>query len=907
MPLETEQISWLNQTAGAGLVLPDDGAPPDGGLSDKQLQAKLRTQLELEMLRDEKRKALALADVQNQLKPLRGMMREAFDLQVQYESGKIEQLLAKDGDLSGSVDVRDVKGSSKVSKSGSDRESTQQEHSALMREAQSAYDLVLSLRRQLEAMTTTRSKISPDGELYAGEPRPLFTTAELMDELFTPLVRQKVLPDTVITDRYSAVQRMIDGSNALYKAELKEAAKPTTSPELLKKMVDLGSEITGTVLEMVGADTKLATTLLEGTTELVKLSCDLGAKIKDGVDVKSVTDFLDGLPSVIGSMVGAALGDKSLGELVGGAGSVGTKAIAAIANSIRTRKPVPSLLIDFVSEVVSFGLGQIDSGSDRQKATVTFGDDLQKALMGVASSHADAFFEKVLAGDMAAARKEMFGVIKDVVLKLPSLAKDAKDLGTASDEVKPKGDDEEGGKEDEGEDEDEDDPLGDGLETGAEVVDGLKEEIEKQLEEHEKLLEELGASVDEAAKKRAELESNPAAYAKSIEEELKQEQEDFKKELEGLNDPTADDQKIEALMARIQRDRAIMSVAVMIGQGGFQVASKFFAPMSMGTEAVKMAANIAAAVKRAQDLRKFLEQQLRARNAVSPYLTSVQNFVDNQENQLTQYAIRVALNGAAIAAAAAATAFPLAAPGVAIVGAVQSGTEVLFEVYDEKRLKDAWKLTKSALDDPSNRKMGLRARRLNPTLAKYTVAYGAEIERDPIALSMCQACGLSRETVAKADAKKIKAYLVLRFNEDGEVINAYDDTADWQADLPEATLTPDCVMRTFAVIGEANDRGLFRGKASGAFNPPSGLVALVRAVAADLATDATAEQMEERMTLLGSIVEGFKNEAGRLQPLGDGAGESVEAFAGIAETKANKLVLELLKAKVAAAQTTTPP
>ena len=48
-----------------------------------------------------------------------------------------------------------------------------------------------------------------------------------------------------------------------------------------------------------GLDPKLAKTMLEGATELVKATVDFGEKLANGGDVKSVTDFLNGLPAVM--------------------------------------------------------------------------------------------------------------------------------------------------------------------------------------------------------------------------------------------------------------------------------------------------------------------------------------------------------------------------------------------------------------------------------------------------------------------------------------------------------------------------------------------------------------------------------------------------------------------------------
>jgi hypothetical protein len=359
-------------------------------------------------------------------------------------------------------------------------------------------------------------------------------------------------------------------------------------------------------------------------------------------------------------------------------------------------------------------------------------------------------------------------------------------------------------------------------------------------------------------------------------------------------------------MAQIRRDRAIMGMAVAIGKGGFEVASKFLAPLSIGNEAIKMALNIKAVVERAADLRAFVDESIGATNAVSEYLSSIQNFVDNQENQLDQYSIRIALNAANIAASIAATAFPLAAPAVIVVGAAQSSAELIFAVQSETRVRKAWNLTLKAFANPTNRRLGLMVRKFNPTLAKYTVAYGAMVEGDPIAMSMCNACGIDNDTLKNesSNAQKVKDFLELKFKDDEKVAFKYEDPATWVNDLPDAKLDAGCVLHTYKVIadGFAKDTSEATQKKVdkvGAISPqPKELVPLVKEVG--LIDVAKLEQQDDKqiktaLMMIDRVINGFRAEGQRFAPLGTDASNAVEAFGELAEPLQNKVVMMMLR------------
>ena len=942
MPLDALQTAWLSQVTKTTLAPPagSAAAKPGAKLSAAELEALLRDRLQEEMVRDERAKQMALADAARIVKPLKPILRAALDLQMTDAKGRTEQFQAKDGDLAAAAEIQDLTADSQISAGGSKppkpikqkpiksksdagsqakierTEGPNQPSITIIDDARKAFALIQNIRVQLESKTTTRSQIKPDGTFFESAPEPLFSDDEIADEVFTPLVREKLLPETFITAKFSQVQKMLDGSSALYKEELKTADKDDNAgvAKLLKMAVGVGKDMTDAALKLAGADTKTALALLEGATALAKLSIDFGDKARAGIDVKGVTDFMNGLPGVIGPMVAAGTGNKELGGLITDIGSEGTRAITMVAVSLQERKPNPGALMEFISALITVGLDAIDAKNDQQKAGIDFSNALKKALVGASSSHADKFFELALAGDMRGARKEMLAAVKDVVTSLPSAAPDAYALGTASADTLTSDDDDSDEKPD---------PNADAVKSGAKTEKELKKleaEYADTKEAREKAsaemdaaaaaeLKKLEAEVDKAAANREELANDPEAFAEDLRGKLKKEADAFRDELAGLNDPTNDNKAIEKLIAKIQQDRAILGVAVALGKGGFEVASKFLAPLSIGTEAIKMSMNIAAAVERAVDLRKFIDEKAGARNAVSPYMSSIQNFVDNQANQLTQYSIRIALNGANIAASVAATAYPAAAPAVTIVAVAQSTAELIFAVYTEKRLRAAWTVTKKALDQPQNRKLGLRARKMNPTLSKYTIAYGAEVARDPVAVSMCQACGLDDAALKDKDsnAGKVKAFLEVKFNEDGKVVRHYEAVPDWTAGLPEPALTAACVFRTYKVIEQGVASMPNKPSVSGTFAPPSEIVVTVQALKDELPADAPSAALEQRLMLLGRLVNGLEGESKRLASVGEEVGDCLNGIADIAEVQQQKLVPALIALKQREALPPTRP
>jgi hypothetical protein len=922
MALDVKQADWLSRASGITVLVA--GSEKDDG---RDLLAR---KLAEEEIADQEKKTLMIDDAMRVIGPLKPMLSEAFDLQIKNKKGKTKQLQAKDGALANTAETRQITGTDTISRGGSKApkkgEPTGPDPAVLVQEAGRAYHMIEQIKIRLEKETTTRSQLKAGTlELFDGPKQKLFTISEITDELYTPLIRERILPDTIVQGKFSKVQQMLDATNELYKEELKDAEDPDGGAAgLIKSMVSFGHDLAAPILQAAGVDTTLAKTLLEGCTALAEITVDLGDKIHAGLDVDSLSSFINTLPAIAGGLVSTATGDKSLGGLVTTAATAGTAGVSVFMTSIKAKKADTKGFVTFFSAFLSAGLAGISPGTETGKALVKDFDGFQKLVAKAAGEHAQDFFDALAAGDMKRARSACKGVCVDVAIALPSMTANIVETVNAVEKDKLPKDDEPKTQEQLAEEKKklaEEKKQSKGIEIAGDLPDKVKEQLDQYNEAKEALKKKLAeqadsesaekeAEIDQAEEDREKLKKDPEKYAARLQKELEEERKAFTDQLNGLNDPTTDPKTVMKLIAKIQKDRAILAVAVAIGTGGIDAASHFFGPLAMATEAIKMAMNIAAAVERAAYLRKFVDEQAGAANATSPYMTSIENFVENQANQLTHYAIAAALNGVKIAAAAAATAYPAAAPAVPIVAAVQSATEAVYAFYNANQVRKAWDVTKAALSDPQDRALGLKARKVNPTLAKYAIAYGSTVERDPVAVSMASACGLDNETLKNKDTNvlKVKMYLEIRFSDDNKVVGKWEDPAAWTAKLPEPELHAGAVFQTYKIVtdqlGKTDEYKavLKEGKAT----PPSDLIALIRMLEKQkLPEPPTIELVTERLSVVGRVKQGFLTEKAKLGEIDENVDAALEAFADAADHEQEIVVMQLIKLKVEAAKPTT--
>jgi len=355
--------------------------------------------------------------------------------------------------------------------------------------------------------------------------------------------------------------------------------------------------------------------------------------------------------------------------------------------------------------------------------------------------------------------------------------------------------------------------------AGAEKAGGGVEQLLKKIGETlggkipmtnpEKMSEEIKNAFAERQKKDAdEKQKKQLADLSKIADRLKKQKEDYKESLLCLGSETPSDsdyKSIANLIKQIERDRAIWNMVSALFGGGIggasglatamSAAAEVAAPLKAAGQLVKFTTNLKAAADRLAAFLEWKDAQADSVSAVSPYATSIDNFVNNQGNQFTHYTLQAAAN--AIQALLACGEMSPAAPAFKVAGsavsAASTAEDLIYKFYKQQALRKAWKDTKEALDpkNKGNRKKALLVRQINPTLAKYTIAYGAMIVKDPIAITACNRVGLDRETLARARDKvgDVRKYLDKVYSDDGTVVGMLPaDAPTGKVKVPEPAL-----------------------------------------------------------------------------------------------------------------------
>jgi hypothetical protein len=96
-------------------------------------------------------------------------------------------------------------------------------------------------------------------------------------------------------------------------------------------------------------------------------------------------------------------------------------------------------------------------------------------------------------------------------------------------------------------------------------------------------------------------------------------------------------------------------------------------------------------------------------------------------------------------------------------------------------MEQGWRLFQTALKNPANRKAARRAIEGNPTLAKYSLAWGAIEGGDVFAKSAMKKCGLTPRVLETegANVSEVQRFLETMFDEDLVILRAVPQTKEW--------------------------------------------------------------------------------------------------------------------------------
>lgn len=268
----------------------------------------------------------------------------------------------------------------------------------------------------------------------------------------------------------------------------------------------------------------------------------------------------------------------------------------------------------------------------------------------------------------------------------------------------------------------------------------------------------------------------------------------------------AEQRSIEVLIAQIQKDRKIVSLVhtlagslesltgSSLGVAGWatvkitdNLIGQVMGPLKAAKQVMELAFRLKQAADRHVLLDKFKRNLERSRAAVSSLSSTIQGFLNNKTEQVVFRDLEIALQTVEIAATILGSIpepFTLALGKTlnAVNAAAQQTAKVTEMIFNEVKLRQAWKTTKAAMQNPKDRALGLKALKLNPTLGMHAIAWaGMELQPpDPIARMMMGSVGLDEGTLAASGTeRKVREYLETLLDEDRKLLDATKLQADW--------------------------------------------------------------------------------------------------------------------------------
>jgi hypothetical protein len=624
--------------------------------------------------------------------------------------------------------------------------------------------------------------------LKDGDDAPLFSPNELMEEIWTPLVREQLVSEAQCPNEFSRILTLWNGANKLYQERCKALAKEEEdrfagAKEFLDDADDLigiGTGVVDVVLSIVGTGAK-SKDILKLASKCARAGVQLTGKALE-------KDYL-GAAGKVGDVLAAAVPEPW--NKVAKGSYMACVNLAGMAKKLADKDSDSAF--DMFMDAVGNTLSSIGAGTD---------EDLFDRIGKHATGGLKVLYKSrkiaVLIADPNADPKKVWEELGKIAA-LATQSAIAEVLNKEADEEKEKLKDQYGGDE-------ENEKYKEALKKLQKQQEGLADAWDKQagvLGEESEGSENPGlvGKLADVMQRRGVLPPDPEAVekkaiekgAQAMNEEMDNANALFGRQMasafgvsvgaQGEEDMAdlAEIYDIDTIIAQVEADQAQIALlnAVLDAIGG--VLALLVPQLGGVVKAKQFAMNVVAAVRRSQELLKFTALLSDARKATSPQAYVLIAQVDELKHQLKNDTISAALHlsqAIAVSTAAACELSGMAAAGGQAMKAVNAGLETLeqakdftYKKFKQKKVKRAWANFKAALANPTVRRKVIKSFRKNPTLAKYAIAYGALEMGDAIAKEALRKCGLNDMVLAqeKTNADKVVRYLEVKFSDDIQV------------------------------------------------------------------------------------------------------------------------------------------
>jgi hypothetical protein len=672
--------------------------------------------------------------------------------------------------------------------------------------------------------------------------KKLFSDREISDAIWEPLKRRKLIPENAIPDRYSEVTRTFAGASAEYETRLSAFTESLSGSQgildglgIAKDVFEAGGAVVSSV---IGSLTALKSPLIENPSQVADIlkgvqsgimgtlnTAETLVKAKEQgslTDPDTILAVVRDVTKFAQNAIGAGFsGGNENEQALGKAISTGVGlTINVVAIGGKVRKGNFEAIIDDLADIVTSSLtiysSNIKAGGGEDKGTTGTDAGLSYKELGETVGKAIKSAGAILKGIKNPSPETFMAALKEVLQS--AVIAGANYVATHINEPKIE-------KE--------------GTQRDTEAVrqknpELTQEEFEKKLAEHQKTVEsdlsyaknvieqQWGDTRDgvktqfaDVDKKIANLmNGSPEAIQKAIEEdpqlqglaqlveaqkEKMQEEglEAFKEDLEADNksfrdmlnrSETAEEEddieQIEAMIMQLKRDQMMVDLAFQLAGMPAQAVAAFLPQATMAVSAIELIKNLSKAAQHLKAFMEWRENVADARSAMSIQVEAMTNRMGLSAGQSGEAAFKALEEAVKLVGSAVSVAGPFAPAGnviAATMGGVSTLRSLTIKYFREKKLADAWKLFLSARNNTDDRKLLRKAIRTNPTLAKYVIAYGAEIEGNPVARNAMVKCGLNHDVLDSKDAnvQKVVSFMEALYPEDPVLLRPLDEPEPW--------------------------------------------------------------------------------------------------------------------------------
>ena len=249
---------------------------------------------------------------------------------------------------------------------------------------------------------------------------------------------------------------------------------------------------------------------------------------------------------------------------------------------------------------------------------------------------------------------------------------------------------------------------------------------------------------------------------------------------------------MDRLLRDVKADKAKWAMVDQLSSGGAQAVKLAFPVVGLAVAVRNFIKDLMVLTKRTKDRNAWLENLAMTAGNSSVYGPAIQGRAHSATILVRESKVKAIIDALKVTAGTAqlvdATGF---ATGASIAANLAGASATaMFKLHKKSEVIMGWRAYLDARENPGNRKKARRAMRVNSTLSKCVLAYGAIVDKDPIAIRVAKNCGLTPQVLEDGNdiCQKVVDYFETLYSDDPVVLMSVPAKKDWHPGESELTL-----------------------------------------------------------------------------------------------------------------------